>query len=183
MSHDVVALVHGAPDVQAAVSQMIAAGERVHLVPADETVHLCGEDGRPMVSVEAPQFIQVPGEVERLVGPETAAQAGTPVWWVEARAASAIVGAADVARRFAEQVVQDCGGVLWAPTVSEPVRHTVPGEEPIPGGTGEQPAVVAEFDDDPEPDPEPPAGDEDADVMVAHQPADDVPAEEEEGRQ
>lgn len=148
MSHDVVALVHGAPDVQATVSQMIAEGERVRLVPAEPAVHLCGEDGRPMVSVEAPQFIQVPGEVERLVGPETAAQAGAPVWWVEARAASAIVGAADVARRFAEQVVRNCGGVLWAPTVSEPIRHAVPGEEPVPGA----------------PEPDPPAGEEAAPV-------------------
>jgi len=145
MSHDVVALVHGAPDVQATVSQMIAEGERVRLVPAESAVHLCGEDGRPMVSVEAPQFIEVPGEVERLVGPETAAQAGTPVWWVEARAASAIVGAADVARRFAEQVVQNCGGVLWAPTVGEPARHTPPGEEPVPFEP-EPPAGEAEPD-------------------------------------
>ena len=152
MSHDVVALVHGAPDVQATVSQMIAEGERVRLVPGESAVHLCGEDGRPMVSVEEPQFIQVAGEVERLVGPETAAQAGAPVWWVEARAASAVVGAADVARRFAEQVVQDCGGVLWAPAISEPVRHTVPGEEPVPGEPGAEPAGQ---------EPDPPAEDDD----------------------
>lgn len=167
MSHDVVALVHGAPDVQATVSQLIAEGERVRLVPAESAVHLCGEDGRPMVSVEAPQFIQVPGEVERLVGPETAAQAGTPVWWVEARAASAIAGSADVARRFAEQVVQNCGGVLWAPAVAEPVRHTVPGEEPVPGAP-ERPAADAESD--------PPADEDDAPVAYEEPPPADRPA-------
>lgn len=168
MSHDVVALVHGAPDVQATVSQMIAEGERIRLVPAESAVHLCGEDGRPMVSVEAPQFIQVPGEVERLVGPETAEQAGTPVWWVEARAASAIMGAADVARRFAEQVVQNCGGVLWAPAVSEPVRHTVPGEEPVP----DDPAAGSE----PGSEPDPPADADDTPVE-SEAPADPVAAE------
>ncbi|HEY3685676.1 MAG TPA: hypothetical protein VGL93_21775 [Streptosporangiaceae bacterium] len=176
MSHDVVALVRGAPDVQATVSQMIAAGERVHLVPAESNVHLCDDDGRPLVSVEAPQFIQVSGEVERLVGPETAEQAGTPVWWVEARAASAVVGAADVARRFAEQVVQDCGGVLWAPTVSEPVRHAVPGEEPVPGETGERPAMADTGDGEPDPGP---AAEEAADP----EPQADGAADEEEGRQ
>lgn len=128
MSYDVVALVHGAPDVQAVVSQMIAGGERVRLVPADPAVHLCGEDDRPMVSVEEPQFIQVPGEVERLVGPELAERAGTPVWWVEVRAASAIDGASGVAHRFAEQIVQTSGGVLWEPAEPEP--------GPQPGGNG-----------------------------------------------
>lgn len=134
MSYDVVALVHGAPDVQAVVSQMIAGGERVRLVPADPAVHLCGEDDRPMVSVEEPQYIQVPGEVERLVGPEMAAQAGTPVWWVEIRAASAIDGSSDVARRFAEQIVQASGGVLWDPAPERPgARPADPGFEPEPG--------------------------------------------------
>lgn len=132
MSHDIVALAHGAPDVQATVSELAAAGERVQPVAAGSAVHLCGEDGRPLVSVEAPQFIQVPGEVERLVGPETAEQAGTPTWWVEARASSAIAGATELARRFAEQIVQNYGGVLWAPAASELTEHAVPGEEPVP---------------------------------------------------
>lgn len=166
MSYDVVALVHGAPDVQAVVSQMIAGGERVRLVPADPAVHLCGEDDRPMVSVEAPQFIQVPGEVERLLGPEMAERAGTPVWWVEVRAASAIDGASEVARRFAEQIVQSSGGVLWAPAATEPVRAEEPAVDTPDWFGGGQPG--------------PQAGGNGAPVAYDEPPA-DQPAAEEEG--
>ena len=175
MSYDVVALVHGAPDVQSVVSQMIAGGERVRLVPADPAVHLCGEDDRPMVSVEEPQYIQVPGEIERLVGPETAAQAGTPVWWVEVRAASAVEGASEVARRFAEQIVETSGGVLWAPAAADAAPGVVPGEEPV--DTPEPPdARSAGLDPEDEPEPEPiPPPEEDAPV-VSGDPYADPPA-------
>lgn len=178
MSYDVVALVHGAPDVQAVVSQMIAGGEPVRLVPADPAVHLCGEDDRPMVSVEEPQYIQVPGEVERLVGPEMAAQAGTPVWWVEVRAASAIDGASDVARRFAEQIVRSSGGVLWAPA-AEPVRDEEPAvDTPDWFGNGQP-----EPEPGPPPDPargHPQAG-EDGPPVAYDEPPADQPAADGEG--
>ncbi|WP_163568519.1 hypothetical protein [Fodinicola feengrottensis] len=38
---------------------------------------------------------------------------GVPVWWVEARAASAREGAADIARRVTNTLAGRLNGVVW----------------------------------------------------------------------
>ncbi|MBU5944305.1 hypothetical protein ACPC37_19380 [Streptomyces griseoincarnatus] len=43
-------------------------------------LRLCAPDGRPLVSVEAPLLVQVPGEAERLLGRNMP----VPFWWTEA---------------------------------------------------------------------------------------------------
>ena len=51
-------------------------------------LRLCAPDGRPLVSVEAPLLVQVPGEAERLLGRNVP----VPFWWTEARASGAVPG-------------------------------------------------------------------------------------------
>lgn len=146
MSHDVIALLRETPDLRAVVSAMLATGEPIRPVQAGAGVVLADEQECPLVCVQEPQLIETPGEVNRLLGSETAAQVGIPVWWVEARAASARPGSVELAHRFAEELVRRFVGALWWAPPMDPPPHTVPGEEPVPGsdrtaGTGPRPAV------------------------------------------
>ncbi|GLY92140.1 hypothetical protein [Actinoallomurus iriomotensis] len=114
MTTDVVALVKTMPDVRSIVAGMVAAGEDLGVRQTAEgaVVQLCDAAGRPLVSVEVPIFVQVPGEVERLLGPEAAGRVTVPLWWVEARA----VGrgpAGEMARAFADELVRRLGGTVW----------------------------------------------------------------------
>jgi hypothetical protein len=115
MTRDVVALLPEAPDVQDVVAALLAAGERFRVRPAagGAVVQLCDDDGRPLVSIEVPVLVRIPGEVERLLGPVVAARVPPPLWWVEARAPSAREGAERLGRRFAAALADRCGGVVW----------------------------------------------------------------------
>jgi hypothetical protein len=55
-------------------------------------------------------FVQVPGEVERLLG----VQVPLPTWWVNVRAAAGPPDAERVARRFSDDLVRWRGGMVWA---------------------------------------------------------------------
>jgi hypothetical protein len=78
-----------------------------------------GHDGRraglagARASLEAPILIQVPGEVERLLGPELAG-VPTPVWWAEVRA-DPQNGGPELADRYAAELVKRLGGQVWKP--------------------------------------------------------------------
>lgn len=115
MTYDVVALVRNAPDVQAMVDSMADTDEdlRVRGTADGAIVQLCDDEGRALVSIEAPQLVRVEGEVERLLGAEVAARAPVPVWWVEARGADADERAAALARTFAGELTRRLGGVVW----------------------------------------------------------------------
>jgi hypothetical protein len=118
VSRDVVALVPVMPDVADVLAGMLAAGPELGVRPVQlgPVVQLCDEAGRPLVSIELPVLVQVPGEVERLLGPELAGRVQVPVWWVEARAPSARAGARDpgaLARRFADALAERLGGLVW----------------------------------------------------------------------
>lgn len=119
MTSDVVALLTGMPDPKAIVAGMAAAGADlgVRRVANGAVLQLCDSEGRPLVSIEVPLLVQVPGEVERLLGPETAGRVTTPVWWLEARARD---GRGDLARAVADELVRRLGGVVWPPG-KEPV--------------------------------------------------------------
>lgn len=122
MTRDVVALLPAAPEVADVVAALRAAGERfgVRQAAAGSVVQLCDDQGLPLVSIEVPVLVQVPGEVERLLGAEIAGRLPPPpLWWVEARAPSARDGAERLGRRFAEALAARCGGVVWSP---EPAR-------------------------------------------------------------
>jgi hypothetical protein len=115
VTHDVVALVWSAPDVQTMVDSMAETDETLLVRGTGQgaVIQLCNAEGQALVSIEAPQFVRVDGEVERLLGAEVAAQVPTPVWWVEARAAIADERSAAHARTFAEELVRRLGGTVW----------------------------------------------------------------------
>jgi hypothetical protein len=122
VTRDVVALLPAAPEVADVVAALRAAGERfgVRQAAAGSVVQLCDDQGRPLVSIEVPVLVQVPGEVERLLGAEVAGRLPPqPLWWVETRAPSARDGAERLGRRFAEALAARCGGVVWP---AEPAR-------------------------------------------------------------
>jgi hypothetical protein len=116
VTRDLVALLATAPDVHDVAAALLAAGERFHLrsAAAGAVVQLCDDRGRPLVSIEVPVLVRVPGEVERLLG-EVAGAPAPPLWWVEARAPSAREGAERLGRRFAEALAARCRGVVWPP--------------------------------------------------------------------
>ncbi|WP_267596002.1 hypothetical protein [Carbonactinospora thermoautotrophica] len=121
MTYDVVALLPSLPDVRDTLEAVIAVGGRdFRFASAGNDAVLClyDRDGWPVLAVENPFLVQVPGEVERLLGPEVAADAPTPTWWVEIRAPSARIGAPELARAFAAALVERVGGVVWQPPVT-----------------------------------------------------------------
>ena len=67
-------------------------------------------DGRLLLTVETTRLVQVPGEVERLLG----VSCDVPVWWVESRSPSGDTQAAETARRFSAELVAITGGQTWA---------------------------------------------------------------------
>jgi hypothetical protein len=111
VTHDVIALCERQPDTGTTLAALQACGPdlRVAAVERGSLVQLCAEDGRPLVTVEGARLVQVPGEVQRLLG---VADAPHPAWWVEARAVDP--GAAAIARRFAAALLSETGGVSWS---------------------------------------------------------------------
>src|SRR5918992_2912811 len=142
MSKDLVALLRAMPDVRAVVGGMVTAGRdlRVRQAAGGAVIQLCDAGGRPLVSIEVPVLVQVPGEVERLLGPEMAAEVEPPLWWVEVRATERD-GADRIARDFAADLVGRLGGVMWAgerppdPDPAPPAGDVPPPQVPRrPGG-------------------------------------------------
>jgi hypothetical protein len=111
VTHDVIALCGRQPDAGTTLAALQACGPdlRIDAIERGSLVRLCADDGRPLVTVEGPRLVQVPGEVQRLLG---VADAPHPAWWVEARAVDA--GAAAIARRFAAALLSQTGGVSWS---------------------------------------------------------------------
>lgn len=112
MTADVIALCPALPDVQAALAALRAAGAELRVRPIERggLVQLCDDAGTALVTIEGPSLVQVPGEVERLLGVEVA----VPVWWVELRARDRHATALGVARRLAAVLAAATGGVTWA---------------------------------------------------------------------
>jgi hypothetical protein len=129
VSYDVVALVDGRPSYQDVLAGMVAAGPDwlVREVSDGAVLQLCDPDGQPLASLEAPILIQVPGEVERLLGAEVSG-VQTPVWWMEVRATPQ-EGAPELADRYAATLVERLGGQVWKP--APPPFNPQPG----PGAT------------------------------------------------
>ena len=113
MTYDLVALVDGRPSSDDVLAGLAAAGEDlgVRAVSGGAVVQLCDEDNLPLVSVELPLLVQVPGEVERMLG-TAVGSVETPAWWVEIRA-TARDGAREVAERYANTLVNRLGGKVW----------------------------------------------------------------------
>ncbi|MFF4578325.1 DUF6177 family protein [Streptomyces sp. NPDC001389] len=111
MTKDVIALTPKMPDAAALLVALAAGGADLDAATAGEgaVVQLLGAGGRPLVSVEAPVLVQVPGEAERLLGTPS----DTPVWWTETRASTAVPEAADLAGAVAGRLAEVLGGRVW----------------------------------------------------------------------
>lgn len=112
MTFDIIALCRKQPDPPTTLAAMHEAGPqlRVNIVDEARLVQLLHPDGRLLVTMEGSRLIQVPGEVERILG----VAAETPVWWVECRAPGHDPEAEAVARRFARALLAVTGGSLWS---------------------------------------------------------------------
>jgi hypothetical protein len=120
LTSDIVALVRNEPNISTVVEGMIAFGESLRVREAGTGgLHLYDLDGRLAVSIEAPELVRVPGEVERLLGPQMAGKVRLPTWWVEVRAAAGVPEARRIARRFADDIVHWQGGAVWPPPPEE----------------------------------------------------------------
>ncbi|MFC8141142.1 DUF6177 family protein [Streptomyces paradoxus] len=114
MTKDVIALTPQMPDLPTLLAGLYAGGPDlgVNTTAEGAVVQLCATDGRPLVSVEAPILVQVPGETTRLL--DHPVEDG-PVWWTEARASTAVAEAARLAGSFAGRLATVLGGTVWPP--------------------------------------------------------------------
>ncbi|WP_179332391.1 DUF6177 family protein [Streptomyces sp. Tue6028] len=116
MTKDVIALTEKMPDPVTVLAGLYAGGPdlRINTLADGAVTQLCTPGGLPLVSVEVPLLLQVPGEVSRLLGPRTQAP-DTPLWWTEARATTALVEAERLAGSFAGRLATVLGGTVWPP--------------------------------------------------------------------
>ncbi|MFD1662934.1 DUF6177 family protein [Streptomyces caeni] len=114
MTKDVIALTPTMPDLRTLLAGLYAGGPdlAVGTMADGAVVQLCAPDGRPLVSVEAPIPVHVPGEVTRLLDRPVP---DGPVWWTEARASTAVTEAARLAGSFAGRLATVLGGTVWPP--------------------------------------------------------------------
>ena len=114
MTKDVIALTPKMPDLPTLLAGLYAGGPDlgVNTTADGAVIQLCAPDGRPLVSVEAPILIQVPGETARLLNHEV--EDGS-VWWTEARASTAVAEAGRLAGSFAGRLATVLGGTVWPP--------------------------------------------------------------------
>ncbi|MFF4095604.1 DUF6177 family protein [Streptomyces sp. NPDC001834] len=113
MTQDVIALTPQMPDTKTLLAGLHAGGPdlRVNRAGGGSVVQLCTAAGQALVSVEAPRYLQVPGEVGRLLG--TGVDAESPVWWTEARATTAVEEAGRLAGSVAGRLAAVLGGTVW----------------------------------------------------------------------
>ncbi|MFI9270239.1 DUF6177 family protein [Kitasatospora sp. NPDC052896] len=143
MTKDVIALTRQLPDARTLLAALRAAGPELRLqtIADGAVLQLCDERGRPLVSVESPILLQVPGEAERLLGP-AAAGVPTPGWWVEARASTAATDAERIAGAFAGRLAAGLDGRVWpADAVPDPVPDAVAPAVAVPAAAPGHPAV------------------------------------------
>ncbi|MEU1149051.1 DUF6177 family protein [Streptomyces sp. NPDC005863] len=113
MTNDVIALTSRMPDTKELLAALHAGGPDLRVRPTGggAVAQLCTAQGDALVSLEAPRLVQVPGEVNRLLGP--AVRASAPVWWTEVRATSGIEGARRLAGSVAGRLAVLLGGTTW----------------------------------------------------------------------
>ncbi|WP_327168451.1 DUF6177 family protein [Streptomyces subrutilus] len=136
MTKDVIALTPRMPDAWSVLAGLLSGGpdKLVDTTGEGAVVQLCDARGRPLVAVEAPVLVQVPGEAARLFG---AVEPPVPFWWTEARATTGVAEAERLAGTFAARVAALNGGTAWPPRAALSVA-VVPSE-----GVGVAPAPAA----------------------------------------
>jgi hypothetical protein len=119
VTKDVIALTPKMPDLRTLLAGLYAGGPDlgVNTLADGAVIQLCAPDGRPLVSVEAPILVQVPGETTRLLGISPGTP-DSPVWWTEARASTAVAEGGRLAGSFAGRLATVLGGTVWPPEAS-----------------------------------------------------------------
>ncbi|WP_327723921.1 DUF6177 family protein [Streptomyces europaeiscabiei] len=114
MTKDVIALTPKMPDTRTLLAGLFAGGPDLGLASTGDggVLQLCTGGGRPLVSVEAPLLIHIPGEVERLLGSDVSAPP-PPYWWTEARALAAVPEAEPLADSVCGRLTTLLGGTVW----------------------------------------------------------------------
>ncbi|WP_328901493.1 DUF6177 family protein [Streptomyces sp. NBC_00441] len=133
MTQDVIALTPRMPDTRTLLAGLHAGGPDLRVDEAGDgaVARLCTDSGQTLVSLEAPRYLQVPGEVERLLGKGVWDE--SPVWWTEARASSAAAEAARLAGSVAGRLAAVLGGAVWPPGAGH--TEVVPGLAGLSGDT------------------------------------------------
>ncbi|MFE2326537.1 DUF6177 family protein [Streptomyces sp. NPDC059385] len=147
MTKDVIALTERMPDPLSILAGLLAGGPDLGVDTTGEgaVVQLCDAEGRPLVSIEVPLLLQVPGEAARLLGPGAEPSGDGPAWWIEARAAVGVPRAEELAGAFAARMTMLLGGRVWPPdapgTVGAARPVDVSGVTAVPVPAAAQPAV------------------------------------------
>jgi hypothetical protein len=120
VTKDVIALTPKMPDLNTLLAGLYAGGPDlgVNTTADGAVVQLYAPDGRPLVSVEAPILVQVPGETARLLN---CTVPNGPVWWTETRASTAVAEAEHLAGSFAGRLATVLGGTVWPPQATTDV--------------------------------------------------------------
>ncbi|MFF1450667.1 DUF6177 family protein [Streptomyces sp. NPDC058274] len=140
MTKDVIALTPKMPDLRTLLAGLYAGGPDlgVNTLADGAVIQLCAPDGRPLVSVEAPVLVQVPGEAFRLLGSDVP----VPFWWTEARASTAVAEGGRLAGSFAGRLATVLGGAVWPPeAASTDVVPLTTDVSAVPVPTTSAPAV------------------------------------------
>jgi hypothetical protein len=118
VTYDVIALTSAMPDLPGLMAALMATGEdlRVDTPESGGAIRLYTPDDEPILIIDAPTYLQVPGEARRLLG-DTAASLTEPLWWIEIRAVER-GSARAYARTLATALAQRLGG--HAVTFDEP---------------------------------------------------------------
>ncbi|WP_405716704.1 MULTISPECIES: DUF6177 family protein [unclassified Streptomyces] len=143
MTKDVIALTPRMPDPLTVLAGLLAGGpdKLVGTTGEDAVVQLCDDQGRPLVSIEAPLLVQVAGEAERLLG---ATAPPVPFWWTEARATTGVEEAELLAGTFAARIATLAGGSAWPPEAARSLAVVkTDGVSVAPTPAAAQPAVDA----------------------------------------
>ncbi|MBT2492707.1 hypothetical protein J7E96_30195 [Streptomyces sp. ISL-96] len=129
MTQDVIALTPEMPDAGSVLAGLYAGGPDLRVSSSAEgaVVHLRTQDGRCVVTVEVPLFVQVPGEIRRLLGAGAGAEA--PVWWTEVRATTAVAEAERLAGAVAGRLTALLGGSTWPADAAHTDVVAVPSED------------------------------------------------------
>lgn len=141
MTKDVIALTRKMPDPLSVLAGLLSGGPD-KLVGAEgdgAVVQLCDEQGRPLVSVEAPLLVQVRGEAQRLLD---ATEPEVPYWWTEARATTGVREAEQLAGTFAARLASVVGGTAWPREAATSLAVVkTEGVSAVPTPAAAQPAV------------------------------------------
>ncbi|MER6011513.1 DUF6177 family protein [Streptomyces bluensis] len=141
MTKDVIALTERMPDPLSVLAGLLSGGpdKLVGALGDGAVVQLCDEQGRPLVSVEAPLLVEVEGEAERLLG---ATAPPVPYWWTEARATTGVEEAERLAGTFAARLATLVGGSAWPPEAARSLAVVeTEGVSVAPAPAAAQPAV------------------------------------------